>query len=785
MSRAAIAAVTTIGAARTGTRQGIEVLALLDPAFLAEAGWDGRRLILEPAPEHPLLGRPVCRVAGCASTAPTRDHLCVSCRRLAPDGDTGDDAIAVMATRRASAKRRRWGGELSDPSGCGSCQVVACDRPSRNRDGAYCVAHQQRWRRAASESGWQSEARWLRTEPPVSVAGRIVMRGMTSLAIAQVLRGLQQRCRLDGVITKDHDLRRWCNELRSQQAASLGDYTPSWPQGQPEGTFTAMVNSITARARLAMASPETEIASDTWDLAVFGQNGTLPFAQITQPWLREAAKRWAADDLPRRRVRPGGRRTSSGLAVRHHIGCVARLSASLRMRPDHGLIPAALDRQDMEAFLHRLSYQVSAGQISADARIRACREVRAVLSHLRAIGLTRPGASAHGLGDNFAVYVSDIPAKPDKPEHGRDLPAEIMQQICAHLPEVTTPEMRTAFEIAIDTGRRPEEICSLRYDCLTRDHDDAPVLVYDNHKADRPARRLPISQNTAVLIAEQQQRVRSRYPATPAAELVLLPTDRRNPHGDRAITGFSMSFHHRTWVGRMPILHTADGIEFDKTRIVLYAYRHTYAQRHADAGVPIDVLRQLMDHRKLDTTKCYYHVGETRRREAVDRVAELQFDRHGNRIWRTAQALLDSEHARRAVAQVAVPFGLCAEPSNVQAGGNACPYRFRCTGCDHFRTDISYLPDLQAYLDDLLRNRERVLAAVDIDTWARTEALPSEEEISRIRRLINRVQSDLDELTSDEQAQITHAVTVIRKHRTVTLGMPSLRLVMPNTRQAA
>ena len=37
----------------------------------------------------------------------------------------------------------------------------------------------------------------------------------------------------------------------------------------------------------------------------------------------------------------------------------------------------------------------------------------------------------------------------------------------------------------------------------------------------------------------------------------------------------------------------------------------------------------------------------------------------------------------------------------------------------HFRTDISYLPDLHAYLDDLLRNRERVLAAAGIEVDAR------------------------------------------------------------------
>jgi hypothetical protein len=48
-----------------------------------------------------------------------------------------------------------------------------------------------------------------------------------------------------------------------------------------------------------------------------------------------------------------------------------------------------------------------------------------------------------------------------------------------------------------------------------------------------------------------------------------------------------------------------------------------------------------------------------------------------------------------------------------------------------FRTDASYRPDLQAHLVDLLRNRERLRAAVDVDDWARAEAMPSDEEINR------------------------------------------------------
>lgn len=111
-----------------------------------------------------------------------------------------------------------------------------------------------------------------------------------------------------------------------------------------------------------------------------------------------------------------------------------------------------------------------------------------------------------------------------------------MRQLCAHLDQLTSPVMRTAVELAIDTGRRPEEICELDFDCLARDEDGQPVLVYDNHKANRPGRRLPISERTAALIIAHQHRVRGRYSDTPVEDLKLLPTDRRNPGGRRAIT---------------------------------------------------------------------------------------------------------------------------------------------------------------------------------------------------------------------------------------------------------
>jgi hypothetical protein len=45
-------------------------------------------------------------------------------------------------------------------------------------------------------------------------------------------------------------------------------------------------------------------------------------------------------------------------------------------------------------------------------------------------------------------------------------------------------------------------------------------------------------------------------------------------------------------------------------------------------------------------------------------------------------------------------------PSNVKAGGGACPIRFQCAGCGFYRPDPSYLPALEPHIASLRADRE-------------------------------------------------------------------------------
>lgn len=747
---------------------------LIDPGFVAECRWDVSGQVLAPPSDHPLLGwqEPIrkalgaaCAVPGCQRGAGSHG-LCRSHR-------TGQRLRGVSVREYATAPTRRALAPF------GPCQVNACPRDRAGGQVSYCEPHQAQWIRQSRADPRLDEPAWRATSSPVVVTGQVSLAGMPPLITAQVLYGIQQRTR-SGVRVRIEVLRIVVEELRRARADSV-DVLTEHPPARMGKEKRTVLGALARHTWLALTAPEAEQVKDVWELAAFGLRGRLTFTGISQPWLREAVKLWATDEMPRHRG------DGAGPVMRSLIGSVARLSQSLRAhRADLGDHPAALGRKDIESFLHRLTYLAEAGECSPEVRARTCRNVKRMLARIRALGLTRPGGPAAGLGEDFILASGDVPAEPERGEPGRDLPAPIMRQLVEQLTRLehgpSGQEVRLAVELLMDTGRRPDEILRLRWDCLSREPDGAAVLVYDNHKRYRHDRRLPISQATADLITAQQALVRQRFPETLLADLVLLPTPQANPDGRRPLSGGMLDVRHRAWVDQLPTIRLDDGTEFDTAKIVPYAYRHTYAQRHADAGVAIDVLSQLLDHRSLEVTRRYYRVGEERRRAAVDTVTALSFDRHGNRIWRDAKTLLDSEHARYAVGEVAVPYGRCAEPSNVQAGGGACPVRFRCAGCDHFRTDIAYLPDLSAYLDDLLRTRERLAALDGIDEWARTDATPNHEEITRIRRLINRIKGDITGLDEAERAQIDEAVTVVRRHRAaspVALGIPIVRATTP------
>ncbi|MCX4405913.1 MULTISPECIES: site-specific integrase [unclassified Streptomyces] len=620
----------------------------ISPEFLQLMGWDPQVRLLFIPRDHPQFSGPECLVTGCNKMVyyAFQQGLCVGCMRRWETSGRSIEEFAGTAKRIWRAigevpctvpQCARPSNGLSTPlcaahlhqqkriykipveefvqhpdvvplEAFGPCHVAACYRRRQSPTG-YCPAHAQRRRYEIRKGTMVDEDHWRRTTNAVSEHGVISLRGLPDRVVHEILYGLQERVG-EGVMQKDYLLRPFCDRVRSQQVATLTELDLSAFNHQTKNVATGFLKHL---GRVGL-TPETERHKDIWSGYAFGLDGNIYFDKISQLWLREAAKSWALDDIPKRRGK-------SQAGVQSHINAIVQLSDSLRLnRSDHGEDVRAVARDDVTIFLNRLRFLNEQSEISGYAHVRVVRYARRLLSRMRTLGLTQRDQPLHGICETFGLLAEDVPDDPEDNEAGKDLPAEVMTQLCQHLDglEATgAPEIRTAVELIIDTGRRPAEICRLPYDCLERDDDGKLTLVYDNHKSARKARRLPISGETGAVITAQQERVRARFPDTPTDELKLLPAVLTNKMGTKPVTAEWLASRHRAWVESLPeflvpTVVTVEGrqvtkmLPFDKGKIFPYAYRHTYAQRHADAGVAPDALQSLMDHRQLTTTQQYY-----------------------------------------------------------------------------------------------------------------------------------------------------------------------------------
>ena len=393
------------------------------------------------------------------------------------------------------------------------------------------------------------------------------MRGLSSAVQAEVLFGLQERCRR-GVITYLYQLRIFARHLRVAGVVTIADFDVDQLPGHVRRLGQELQDAISRGS-----TAESEQHRDVWDMSVFGHGRKrLDFTVIVQPWLRDAAKHWVLEELPLRRG------PNIVGVLRDHVNSIGVLGNSLRLhRPDTGMHPAALGRADVVAFLNRLKHQESTGLISGYRRRKIAQHAALVLRECRAMGLARPGRPMAGLNPEFAFRRNDLPPVPKDDGPGRALPDSVLAALITALDRLQASagrDVRVAVQLLIDTGRRPAEVCLLPWDCLDQDRDGKYALIYTDFKNNRVGRRLAISDATAELIIEHKQQVRERFPDTALADLALLPRAYRNPEGTRSISDDTLASAHRRWVDELEPLRRSDHTEFDKSAVFLYAYRH-------------------------------------------------------------------------------------------------------------------------------------------------------------------------------------------------------------------
>ena len=721
----------------------------------AGAGWKE----FDAAPLRRLLRRPLargsCLVPGCEGELHSRG-LCFRHERSWRKHPA--EPVEVFIARARPLARR------------GDCAVAGCGREQVSCRG-LCRFHDNRLRRqhdvASLEAG--KLAAWIAAERPLLGAHQFSLAGMPELLRTEFLYALQRRDQapppLDPAQVRILLARlAGARSLREADPAVVCEAGGVQYNSATRGLFRDLRRHLDqARAAWTGADP---FAGEVWQVALLGlqpnpsrrwpaTQGVIDFRLIELAWLREIARHWA------RSVRP----------------TLQRLRETLRACQAASAALAAAGRADPA--------QLGAGDFTlvADA-IRGQRRADGAPysgSHRNLLLYQFCQVIEHGRGNGLMTQVPDsfrpagrlrIRHETSEGEIGKALPDPVIRRLDAGLQllgpagragSIPAAELQAMhqviYQILRDTGRRPGEVVSLRTGCVEitgGQHN----LIYDNHKAGRMRRRLPITTGTAQIIMDWEQR-RASLPTPPAQRRWLFPSPllrAQRSHGHLTPAAVARAF--KTWVAQIgPIdseLRGPDGrpVPVDPSLITPYALRHSYAQRHADAEVPVDVLKELMDHVSVTTTMGYYQVSFKRKQQAIRLVGPLATDAAGNPAPFTSATAYQR-------ASVAVPFGNCTEPSNVKAGGSACPIRFQCAGCGFYRPDPSYLPALEQHIASLRADRETALAIGAADYVAASMAA----EIGAFTAVADTMRRRLSELDPAQRAEVEEASRTLRRAR--------------------
>ncbi|MGH9267307.1 MAG: tyrosine-type recombinase/integrase [Acidimicrobiales bacterium] len=709
------------------------------------------------APQRPV--RPVapgaCAVAGCQSEAHS-NGLCFRHERSWRRARQPMDAFVAHAQPLERAE---------------SCLVPGCGR-ERVYGRGLCWFHDNRLMRAGRAGARSVEdiAAWAASEPPRLGYHQFSLAPLSELVRFELLYALQRRDTTPPPLDP-LQIRILVSRLVGTSSARDADPGAVCEAGgvQYNSDIRSLFRDLRRyldRAWVAYAGVDP-YAGEVWEVALLDLQanasrpwpataGVIDFRGVELRWLRQILKHWA------RTTRPYLQRLREAL-----LACrVASQALVASGRTD----AARLDAGDFTRLVEVLSgHRRADGSLySASHRNLLVFMFCEVIEHGRTSGLMTEIPDPFRPTRRRARVVADA----NEDQVGKALPESIVRQLDDHLHllgedgragSMSADNMKAMhqhiYRILRDTGRRPGEVVSLKVGCVEV-IDGQHNLIYDNHKAARLRRRLPITAETAGVILAWERR-RAGLATPPAAGRWLFPSPQRRSHQTLGhLTSSAVGRAFRAWVRRIP---TIDGellgpdgtpLPFDRSLIIPYALRHCYAQRHADAGVPVDVLKELLDHVSIQTTLGYYSVSLKRKAHAIRAVGSLAVDANGK-----PAPFTDAVAYERAA--VSVPFGNCTEPSNVRAGGGHCPIRFQCAGCGFYRPDPSYLPALEEHVASLRADREtaRAMGAADY-VLANLSA-----EIDAFCRVAEQMSRRLAELGADERAEVEASARLLRRAR--------------------
>jgi integrase len=434
---------------------------------------------------------------------------------------------------------------------------------------------------------------------------------------------------------------------------------------------------------------ERHYAGDSWHAAALGipaarGRGTVTFTRISQPWLREAVKRWS-----RQRLAVG----CAFNTIRTAALAFSRFSTFLADCQPPVQHPEQLDRALVGRYLAWLAPQTLSESTKALSRLF----LRVLLEENRRYQwLPQIPAGAVLYADEVRSPRGSLP---------RFIPEFVMTQLESETNlALLRPNHRDLLVLLTETGLRSEDGCSLPFNPVVTDSAGWPCLRFHSRKM-RSEHLLPLSPRAAEAISSQQRRL-SEATGTSAW---LFPS-RSDPAQPLPYDTFRGAF--AAWQQRIG-LHDEAG---RPVRVTLHQLRHTLGTRLINADVPQHVIQRLLCHASPAMTAVYAHMHDSTIRAEFERYCQTRVDVEGKLLGFDPEAVTaDAEWVKHRLSRAAdtLPNGYCGRPPQQD-----CPHPNACLTCPDFQTTAEFLP-VHRQQAQLTRDQ---LAAAETEGRERTAA---------------------------------------------------------------
>lgn len=623
----------------------------------------------------------------------------------------------------------RWVAGQPSYDGYGTCKAAICPYPAESPIG-LCSAHLSRHALQGSPggarlpTGWHLNLephglpvpvhyddaaafqRWCRTVTPVFRNGVINLNGLQPLVKAEIKWGLHAHAQVRNRTHWDApSLQRLANHCRERRAASLFDLSAEGFDGL---TLGPKVNSVVRMISLEIIgglrciyySPDDTRDAGFIETDHFGRR--FPNAQshydltgITQRWLRDLLWDHLADML-----RSPGCPRSRGPFDATRRACVELGAFLATDAPQGGHDPTVLGAEHVQRFVADLRHRArhglrSLGLFRTDGQPSTVTDVtcRLVLNYAhRTFHAALKSGSAERVGLDRA-FVTALPLagkhiqrtrSPFSDEVARALADETNLRRLAETYDPGDRGLRDIWEAIVATGRRCNEVLTLRLDCIGR-YQGLPMLWHDQTKVGNYDQGIRIPEPLYQRLDERRRKTLTRFEHRHGrlpddrerAAAALFPSDVRNPQETSSVSYRFFCGHFKSWVQ-----------ELDLGSAVAHQARHTLATNLLRAGASLAHIRRYLGQVSDRMAEHYTTIAHSDLEDVLHAVwvAGPGAPNPGELLASTTTPLSREQALALAldVSRRSTPAdgGFCTFQPVVDGG--ACPWKLDCENCDKF-----------------------------------------------------------------------------------------------------